>query len=163
ECSRRKPSAAIPRAPRCSSRRARPASIPPRSRASTWPADAARCGTTSPCRRSTSAAWATSPPLPCSVRGACWTPGPRAPSARAEISDHDQRPAEYTFVVLAAALREGWKGPVFLQGDHFQINAKKYAGDPKSELNAVKQLTVEAIQSGFYNIDVDTSTLVDLS
>jgi fructose-bisphosphate aldolase class II len=83
--------------------------------------------------------------------------------ARSEISYTDQRPAEYTFVVLAAALREGWKGPVFLQGDHFQINAKKYAGDPKSELDAVRQLTVEAIQSGFYNIDVDTSTLVDLS
>ena len=83
--------------------------------------------------------------------------------ARSEISYTDQRPAEYTFVILAAALREGWKGPVFLQGDHFQINAKKYAGDPESELNAVKQLTVEAIQSGFYNIDVDTSTLVDLS
>src|SRR5262245_25856341 len=37
--------------------------------------------------------------------------------ARSEISYTDQRPAEYTFVVIAAALREGWKGPVFLQGD----------------------------------------------
>lgn len=83
--------------------------------------------------------------------------------ARSEISYTDQRPAEYTFVVLAAALREGWKGPVFLQGDHFQINAKKYAADPQPELDAVKQLTVEAIHSGFYNIDIDTSTLVDLS
>jgi fructose-bisphosphate aldolase, class II len=83
--------------------------------------------------------------------------------ARSEISYTDQRPAEYTFVVLAAALREGWKGPVFLQGDHFQINAKKYGADPRPELDAVKKLTVEAIQSGFYNIDVDTSTLVDLS
>ena len=83
--------------------------------------------------------------------------------ARSEISYTDQRPAEYTFVVLAAALREGWKGPIFLQGDHFQVNAKKYGSDPKGELNAVKQLTLEAIQSGFYNIDVDTSTLVDLS
>ena len=51
--------------------------------------------------------------------------------ARSEIAYTDQRPAEYTFVVLAAALREGWRGPVFLQGDHFQINAKKYAGDPE--------------------------------
>ena len=83
--------------------------------------------------------------------------------ARSEISYTDQRPAEYTFVVLAAALREGWKGPVFLQGDHFQINAKKYASDPQPELDAVRSLTTEAIQAGFYNIDVDTSTLVDLS
>src|SRR5437773_1429640 len=63
----------------------------------------------------------------------------------------------------AAALREGWRGPVFLQGDHFQINAKKYAGDPEGEMKALRELTAEAIQAGFYNIDVDTSTLVDLS
>ncbi len=56
--------------------------------------------------------------------------------ARSEISYTDQRPAEYAFVVLAAALREGWKGPVFIQGDHFQINAKKYATDPTAELQA---------------------------
>jgi fructose/tagatose bisphosphate aldolase len=83
--------------------------------------------------------------------------------ARSEISYTDQRPAEYTFVVLAAALREGWRGPVFLQGDHFQINAKKYASDPEGEVRAVRELTGEAIQAGFYNIDVDTSTLVDLA
>jgi fructose/tagatose bisphosphate aldolase len=83
--------------------------------------------------------------------------------ARSEISYTDQRPAEYTFVVVAAALREGWKGPLFVQGDHFQINAKKYAGDPNGEVEAVKKLTAEAIQAGFYNIDVDSSTLVDLS
>ena len=83
--------------------------------------------------------------------------------ARSEISYTDQRPAEYTFVVIAAALREGWKGPLFLQGDHFQVNAKKYAADPRAEVDAVKALTAEALQAGFYNIDVDTSTLVDLS
>ena len=32
--------------------------------------------------------------------------------------------------MLAAALREGFRGPVFIQGDHFQVNAKKYAVDP---------------------------------
>src|SRR5439155_24892972 len=83
--------------------------------------------------------------------------------ARSEIAYTDQRPAEYTFVMLAAALREGWKGPLFIQGDHFQINAKKYASDPAAELKAVQDLTAEAIVAGFYNIDVDSSTLVDLS
>jgi fructose-bisphosphate aldolase, class II len=83
--------------------------------------------------------------------------------ARSEISYTGQRPAEYTFVVLAAALREGWSGPVFIQGDHFQINAKKYATAPEPELRAVLELTAEAMRAGFYNIDVDTSTLVDLS
>jgi len=83
--------------------------------------------------------------------------------ARSEISYTGQRPAEYVHVVLCAALREGWRGPVFIQGDHFQVNAKKYAGDAEGEINAVRELTAEAIQAGFYNIDVDTSTLVDLS
>jgi fructose/tagatose bisphosphate aldolase len=82
--------------------------------------------------------------------------------ARSEISYTDQRPPEYTFVIMAAALREGWKGPVFIQGDHFQINAKRYAADPQAELKTVLDLACEAMKAGFYNIDVDTSTLVDL-
>jgi fructose/tagatose bisphosphate aldolase len=83
--------------------------------------------------------------------------------ARSEIAYTEQRPAEYVAVMLAAALREGFRGPVFIQGDHFQVNAKKYAGDPTSEVAAVKQLALEAVTAGFYNIDVDTSTLVELS
>ncbi len=83
--------------------------------------------------------------------------------ARSEIAYTDQRPAEYTAVALAAALREGFRGPVFLQGDHFQVNAKKYAADPVTEVEAVKLLAKEGLAAGFYNIDLDTSTLVDLS
>src|SRR5690348_4405224 len=83
--------------------------------------------------------------------------------ARSEIAYTDQRPAEYVSVILAAALREGFRGPVFIQGDHFQVNAKKFAGDPTGEVAAVKQLALEAITAGFYNIDVDTSTLVDIA
>jgi fructose/tagatose bisphosphate aldolase len=82
--------------------------------------------------------------------------------ARSEMTYTDQRPSEYVFVVLAAALREGWKGPVFIQGDHFQISAKKYAADPAAEKKTVMDLATEAIKAGFYNIDVDTSTLVEL-
>src|SRR5881409_1716584 len=83
--------------------------------------------------------------------------------ARSEIAYTDQRPAEYVAVMLAAALREGFRGPVFIQGDHFQVNAKKYKADPKTEVDAVKQLVKEAVSAGFYNVDIDTSTLVDLS
>jgi fructose/tagatose bisphosphate aldolase len=83
--------------------------------------------------------------------------------ARSEIAYTDQRPDEYVTVMLAAALREGYRGPVFVQGDHFQVNAKKYKADPETEVDAVRQLAREAIAAGFYNIDVDTSTLVDLS
>jgi len=83
--------------------------------------------------------------------------------ARSEIAYTDQRPAEYVAVMLAAALREGFRGPVFIQGDHFQVNAKKFAADRTAEVDAVKSLAREAIAAGFYNIDVDTSTLVDIS
>ena len=83
--------------------------------------------------------------------------------ARSEIAYTEQRPLEYIAVMIAAALREGFRGPVFIQGDHFQVNAKKFAVDRVAEVGAVKQLALEAIHSGFFNIDIDTSTLVDLS
>jgi fructose-bisphosphate aldolase class II len=83
--------------------------------------------------------------------------------ARSEIAYTDQRPSEYVAVMLAAALREGFRGPVFIQGDHFQVNAKKFAADARTEVEAVKALAREAIHAGFYNIDIDTSTLVDVS
>lgn len=82
--------------------------------------------------------------------------------ARSEIGYTDQRPAEYSACVLGAALAEGYRGPVFIQGDHFQISAKRYADKPEAELQAVRDLTAEALQAGFFNIDIDTSTLVDL-
>ena len=82
--------------------------------------------------------------------------------ARSEIAYTDQRPTEYVAVILAAALREGYRGPVFIQGDHFQVNAKKYKVDAAAEVAAVKALATEAVAGGFYNIDLDTSTLVDL-
>ncbi len=83
--------------------------------------------------------------------------------ARSEIGYTDQRPHEYVAVMTAAAIKEGWTGPLFVQGDHFQVNAKKYKADPHAEVRAVKDLVKEALHAGFYNIDVDTSTLVDLS
>ena len=83
--------------------------------------------------------------------------------ARSEIGYTDQRPLEYTTVITAAALKTGYRGPIFLQGDHFQINAKKYEADPMAETHAVASLIREAIEGGFYNIDIDASTVVDLS
>ncbi len=83
--------------------------------------------------------------------------------AKSEIGYTYQRPSEYASAVLAAAIKEGYKGPVFIQGDHFQFNAKKYTENPEKELQAIKELTEEAIKAGFYNIDIDPSTLVDYS
>ncbi len=83
--------------------------------------------------------------------------------ARSEIGYTEQRPGEYAASVLAAAVKEGRRGPLFIQGDHFQFNAKKFAEDPDKELNDLRDLTREAVEAGFYNIDIDSSTLVDLS
>jgi fructose/tagatose bisphosphate aldolase len=83
--------------------------------------------------------------------------------AKSEMAYTEQRPAEYTAVVLAAAIREGWPGPVFLQGDHFQFNATKWKADADAEMAGLDDLTREAIGAGFLNIDIDSSTLVDLS
>ncbi|MCA1588676.1 MAG: aldolase, partial [Chloroflexi bacterium] len=83
--------------------------------------------------------------------------------AKSEMAYTDQRPGEYTAVVLAAAMREGWRTPVFLQGDHFQLNATKWAADADAELQGLRDLTREAVEAGFLNIDIDSSTLVDLT
>ncbi|MCU1229381.1 MAG: aldolase [Acidobacteria bacterium] len=84
--------------------------------------------------------------------------------ARSEIAYTEQRPAEYAACVLAAALREGYRGAVFIQGDHFQASAKKWVTPEgkAAETKALESLIDEAIAAEFYNIDIDTSTLVDL-
>jgi fructose-bisphosphate aldolase, class II len=83
--------------------------------------------------------------------------------AKSEMGYTDQRPAEYATCIMAAAIKERHHGPVFIQGDHFQFNAKNYGTDPEKEAQGIRDLVVEAIAAGFYNIDIDSSTLVDLS
>ncbi|MBX6423991.1 class II fructose-bisphosphate aldolase [Thermosulfurimonas sp. F29] len=83
--------------------------------------------------------------------------------ARSEMGYTRQRPLEYATVVLAAAAREEFPGPVFLQGDHFQANRRAFLANPQAEKEALRALIREAIEAGFYNIDIDASTLVDLS
>ncbi|MBM3249918.1 MAG: aldolase [Candidatus Omnitrophica bacterium] len=83
--------------------------------------------------------------------------------AKSEMGYTNQPPVEYTNVILAAAVKEGYTGPVFIQGDHFQANAKKFQEDPEKELSGLKDLISDAVSAGYYNIDIDSSTLVDLS
>jgi len=84
--------------------------------------------------------------------------------ARSEIGYTEQRPHEYAAVVVGAALREGFTGPLFIQGDHVQTNAKKFNSPERDkELDGLRALIKEEIAAGFYNIDIDTSTLVDLA
>jgi len=79
--------------------------------------------------------------------------------ARSEIGYTDQRPLEYAAVVMAAALKEGWRGPIFIQGDHFQFSRKNYEKNPEQETNNIKTLVKEAIGAEFYNIDIDAPRL----
>ncbi|MGA1794229.1 MAG: class II fructose-bisphosphate aldolase [bacterium] len=83
--------------------------------------------------------------------------------AKSEIGYTAQRPVEYATLCIAAAIREGFSGPIFIQGDHFQAKASNYFKEPEKEIDGLKALIKEAIEAGFYNIDIDSSTLVDLS
>jgi len=83
--------------------------------------------------------------------------------AKSEMGYTSQPPIEYSGVVLAAAIKEGYSGPVFIQADHTQANAKKFREDPDKEIEALQAVIADAVEAGFYNIDIDSSTLVDLS
>lgn len=70
---------------------------------------------------------------------------------------------EFSSAVLAAAIKETFKGPVFLQADHTQVNKEKFSSDYLHELNDLKDLIRQALAAHLYNIDLDASTLVDYS
>lgn len=83
--------------------------------------------------------------------------------SRGEMDYTHQRPEAYACTILAAAIKEGYKGPVFLQGDHFQFSETHYKENPEEEQGKLKKLIDESIAAQFYNIDIDASTLVDLT
>jgi fructose/tagatose bisphosphate aldolase len=82
--------------------------------------------------------------------------------ARSEMGYTMQRPAEYSACILAAALKENYVGPIFIQGDHFQVKREVFTTQPEEEIKALQDLIDESIKAGFYNIDIDASTMVDL-
>jgi fructose/tagatose bisphosphate aldolase len=83
--------------------------------------------------------------------------------ARSEQTYTWQRPAEFIASVLAGAIAAGWSGPVFVQGDHYQFNAAKYKADPEKMTEEIRGACRQALAVGYRNIDIDSSTLVDLS
>lgn len=83
--------------------------------------------------------------------------------ARSEQTYTFQRPMDFATSVYAGAIAAGWQGPVFVQGDHYQFNAKKYAADPEAMTEEIRRACRLAIEAGYRNIDIDSSTLVDLS
>ncbi|MCF7873577.1 MAG: class II fructose-bisphosphate aldolase [Candidatus Omnitrophica bacterium] len=83
--------------------------------------------------------------------------------AESEIGYTWQSPQEYSALVTLAAIKQDYSGPLFFQGDHFQVEVSKYKKDPKQHIKNLKKLIKQSIDAGFYNIDIDSSTLVDLS
>ncbi|NBP83347.1 hypothetical protein EBU60_05740 [bacterium] len=83
--------------------------------------------------------------------------------ARSEQTYTFQRPADYATSVLCGAIAAGWRGPVFIQGDHYQFVAKKYATDPEGVAAEIARACRLAVDAGYRNIDIDASTLVDLA
>lgn len=78
--------------------------------------------------------------------------------APAELAAGRQTFEEYAGEILAAALAEKWEGPIFLQGDHFQVDSN----DP-ARLSELERHCEQAIQSGFYQIDIDAGSLLNES
>ncbi|MEW6007930.1 MAG: class II fructose-bisphosphate aldolase [bacterium] len=78
--------------------------------------------------------------------------------ARSEMEYTEQPGDEYATSIIAAGIKEGINFPIFIQGDHFQIRRKI-----PQDIENVKALIKDVIDAGFYNIDLDTSVLVDLS
>src|ERR1051325_7088972 len=84
--------------------------------------------------------------------------------ARSEIGYTEQRPGEYAACVLGAAIAEGFMGPVFIQGDHFQASAMKWV-TPEGQAGGTKgrwASIAEPLAAEFFNINIPPPTLVAL-
>lgn len=80
--------------------------------------------------------------------------------ARSEIGYSAQPPEELVALGLAAALREGFDGPLFFQGDHYKIDP---ARGIDNEVRSLERLIEESLAAGMRHIDIDASKTVDLS
>ena len=83
--------------------------------------------------------------------------------ARSEQTYTYQRPMDFATSVYAGAIAASWQAPVFVQGDHYQFNASKYAADPEAMTEEIRRACRLAVDAGYRNIDIDSSTLVDLA
>ncbi|TXG76109.1 aldolase [Candidatus Dojkabacteria bacterium] len=83
--------------------------------------------------------------------------------ANTEQQYTNQPPSEYSASIIAGAIRARYKGPVFIQGDHYQMKADIFKQSPEKEIERVKNLIDRSLEGDFFNIDIDGSTLVDLS
>lgn len=73
-----------------------------------------------------------------------------------------QPPQEFVTSILAGAIKSGYTGPVFIQGDHYQFRSEAYLKDKNAEIGRIEGAIAHSIEAGMYNIDIDGSTLVQL-
>ena len=85
--------------------------------------------------------------------------------ARSEQRYSAQDSAEITAISIAAAIKEGYTGLLFVQQDHNQFDRKKFFksdAERQKEIEARNALFHEGLLAGQYCIDLDPSTLADL-
>ena len=81
---------------------------------------------------------------------------------RSDIYDNVQSPREFAAVVQAAAVMENWRGPLFLHGDGFRLDAAKVEeGGKTREIERNMRLgTIHTLlDNGFGSIDVGAASL----
>ncbi len=83
--------------------------------------------------------------------------------ARSEMGYTAQNPDEFVRRVQVGANKANWQEPIFVQGDHSQAKAESAGKMAEGEIEKIKKLMDVEIAAGFYNIDIDASTLVDIS
>ena len=80
--------------------------------------------------------------------------------ARSEMHYGEQTTDDLVVMALCAALRERFAGPLFIQGDHFQVDPSKSVDE---EVAALERLIDASVAAGMGHIDIDASKTVDLS
>ena len=73
-----------------------------------------------------------------------------------QISHANQTLGEYSTIVAAAAVREGFKGPIFIQGNHILAHKRDFQQNPNQEKECLKKSINNAINCGFFNLWLDT-------
>ena len=74
--------------------------------------------------------------------------------APVEAEIGDQSFDEYAAMVFAAAVREGYRGPVFLQADHVEVPSTGSAA-----VDVARRLCFAAVDAGFRQVDIDAAGL----
>lgn len=78
--------------------------------------------------------------------------------AVSEVGYTGQQKDEYAALVKAAYISLGVTNrKIYIQADHYQLDPKKYAADREAEVKRLQDLIEKALESGVYNIDIDTS------